>query len=176
MNFSLKNKKRIFYLGVALLLLPQMAFSAGVYVVDVEKVFSQSETARAGQEHLSEARRALEKGYDDLRAAYYNQPEDVRQKALNEGAQALNRQLAIESQAVNAVVAKRMNEEISAWRKVKKADLILPKQGALDFAEGADITNEIIAAMDKVKPKFSDLPVITIKNPTDAQNQKSGEK
>ena len=138
-------------------------FAAGIYTVDVEKVFRSSKTAALGQKHLTEARKSLEKGYEQLRSTYDSQPENIRQKALAEGANALNRQLAIEQQAVDAIVTKMMMDEIHAWREAHKADAVLAKQNVLDAATANDITNAIISAMDKKTPKFAELPVVTIK-------------
>ena len=167
MNFKL-------YVGIGILVLaltPDFSHAAStVYVVDVEKVLTRSRSAQAGQAHVKEARKALEQGFEQLRQAYDKQPEESRQRILNDGANALSRQLALEQQAVNSVVANMMMEEIRAWRQANKADLVIAKQNLLDASEAVDITDVIIQNMDTKTPKFADLPKVSV-NPPGAEEQ-----
>ena len=79
----------------------------------------------------------------------------------------------IEQQAVTNVVSQMMLEEVKAWRKRNKADLILPRQNALDASPGIDITTEIITAMDRKDAKFADLPKVTVNSPEAKQEPKA---
>lgn len=146
-------------------------FSAAitVYVVDVEKVLTRSKAAQLGQAHLKDARKALEDGFEQLRRVWDKQPEEARQRILSDGANALSRQLALEQQAVNAVVTGMMLEEIRAWRKANRADIIMAKQGLLDASEAVDITANIMRGMDARQPKFADLPVVSVQPPNAGQ-------
>lgn len=153
------------------------ALPGGVYVVDVEKVLASSKASQQGMEHLAEARKALEKGYDDLRKVWDKRPEGERAKSLSEGAQALSRQLNIELQAITQVISAMMLEEIKIWRENNKAALILPKQSVLDAGPEADITDVIIAQMNNKQPKFAPLPVVSVKPlEEDAPQAKSQDK
>lgn len=135
------------------------------YTVDVEKVLSQSKAAKAGQEHLNKVRKVLEDGYAKLEKTLAKQPDAEKRQGLVEGANALQRQMNIEQQAVTNVVSQMMLAEVQNWRKTNKADLVLPRQNALDASPGIDITGEIISAMDKKEPKFADLPKVTVNSP-----------
>ena len=135
------------------------------YTVDVEKVLSKSNAAKAGQEHLAKVRKVLEEGYAKLDKALAKDSEAERRKGLTDAAVALQRQMNIEQQAVTNVISQMMLAEVQAWRKTNKADLILPRQNALDASPGIDITDEIILAMDKKNPKFADLPKVTVNSP-----------
>lgn len=145
--------------------------AASVYVVDVEKVLTRSKAAQAGQNHVKEARKALEAGFEQLRKAYDGQPEEARQRILSDGANALTRQLNVEQQAVNAVIAEMMLQTIRDWRKTNKADIVVAKQNLLDAGDAVDITNTIIQAMDAKEPKFADLPVVSVNPPATEQKQ-----
>lgn len=145
--------------------------ATSVYVVDVEKALTRSRAAQAGQNHVKEARKALEAGFEQLRKAYDGQPEEERQRILSEGANALTRQLNAEQQAVNAVIAEMMLAAIRDWRKMNKADIVVARQNLLDAGEAVDITNAIIQAMDAREPKFADLPVVNVTPPA-APDQK----
>lgn len=139
--------------------------AASVYVVDIEKVLTRSNAAQAGQNHVKEARKSLEQGFEELRKTYDGQPEETRQRILSEGANALTRQLTVEQQAVNGVITGLMLETIREWRQANKADIIVAKQNLLDASDAVDITNAIIQGMDAKQPKFADLPVVSINPP-----------
>lgn len=151
----------------SLLFLSASAYAASstVYVVDVDRIFSASKAAQAGQAHVKEARTALEQGFDQLRQTYDKQPEDIRQRVLNEGASTLSRQLSLEQQAVNLVISNMMLNEIRNWRKANNANIVIAKQNLLDAADSVDITAAILQAMDAQTPKFADLPVVSITPP-----------
>ena len=143
------------------------------YTVDVEKVLSQSKAAKAGQEHLNKVLKVLEDGYSKLEKTLAKQPEAEKRQGLLEGANALQRQMNIEQQAVSNVVSQMMLAEVQNWRKTNRADLVLPRQNALDASPGIDITSEIITAMDKKEPKFADLPTVTVNGPDAKQDPKA---
>lgn len=167
------NSRLSVILAVLLLLAltPDVGHGAStVYVVDVEKVLTRSRSAQAGQAHVKDARKALEQGFEQLRQLYDKQPEEARQRVLSDGANALSRQLALEQQAVNNVVANMMMEEIKAWRQANKADLVIAKQNLLDASDAVDITDAIIQNMDTKTPKFADLPVVSV-NPPGAEEK-----
>lgn len=155
--------------GMSLPLTAQAA-STSVYVVDVERVLTRSRAAQAGQNHLKDARRALEQGFEQLRKMYDGQPEETRQRILSEGANALTRQLNVEQQAVNAIISKMMLDAIRIWRQTNKADIVMAKQNLLDASDSVDITGAIIQAMDAKPAKFPDLPVVNV-NPPQASPQ-----
>lgn len=146
------------------------AANASVYVVDVERVLTRSRAAQAGQAHIKEARKTLEDGFEKLRQLYDKQPEDIRQRVLSDGANALSRQLSLEQQSVNSVITTMMLDAIKAWRKANKADIVVARQNLLDASDDVDITAAIIQAMDAASPKFADLPVISI-NPPEQTSQ-----
>ena len=145
------------------------------YTVDVEKVLSQSKAAKAGQEHLNKVRKILEDGYAKLEKTLAKQPDAEKRQGLVEGANALQRQMNIEQQAVTNVISQMMLGEVQAWRKTNKADLVLPRQNALDASPGIDITDEIITAMDKKEPKFADLPTVTVNGPESKADPKAAQ-
>lgn len=147
--------------------------AASVYVVDIEKALTRSKAALAGQNHVKEARKALEQGFEQLRKLYDGQPEEVRQRILSEGANALTRQLNVEQQAVNAVITQMMLEVIRDWRKANKADIVVARQNLLDAGDSVDITNTIIQGMDARQPQFADLPVVNVTPPSTGENPQS---
>lgn len=141
------------------------AVEANYYVVDVQKVLSDSRAAAKGREHLQEVRKALESGYADLKTAWSKAGQSEREAVLADGARKLAAQLALEEQAVTRVITDMMLDEIKKWRRTNKAGMVLPRQNTLDVDEGLDITKGIIFAMDDKEPNFASLPVINVKGP-----------
>ncbi len=132
-------------------------------IVDVERVMRESAPAKAARKHLEEARAVLQKGMDALQEEWKGAPEAERRKAVDEGLAALNRQLASEEAAANAVVMKLLREECEKWRATHKAVSVVSKQNLLAADAGADITAEIVAAMNARSPEFPALPTVQVK-------------
>ena len=133
--------------------------------VDLEQIMLHSRAAEAGRAHLAQARQRLEQGFADLQKAWAKAPAKEREKVLQEGALALNRQMAAEEAAVQNVVNKLLLEEVKAWRKAHKAALVLARQNVLDADGTLDITTSVLKAMDAREVSFPALPVVSVKLP-----------
>ena len=131
-------------------------------VVDVERVLRESSPAKDARKHLEEARAVLQKGMDALQEEWKDAPEAERHKAVAEGLAALSRQMAAEEAAANAVVMKLLREECEKWRATHKALAVASRQNLLAVDAGADITTEIVAAMNARSPEFSPLPAVQV--------------
>ena len=132
-------------------------------IVDVERVMRESVPAQAARKHLEEARAVLQKGMDDLEKEWKDAPEAERRKAIAEGLTALNRQMANEKAAADAVVMQLLREECEKWRATKKAVAVTSKQNLLASDAGSDITAEIVAAMNARVLEFKPLPTAQVK-------------
>ena len=132
-------------------------------IVDVERVMRESAPAQAARRHLEEARTVLQKGMEALEQEWKDAPEAERRKAVAEGLAALNRQMAAEEAAANALVMKLRREECEKWRATHKALAVASRQNLLAADAGADITAEVIAAMNARSPEFPPLPTVQVK-------------
>ncbi len=132
-------------------------------IVDVERVLRESAPAQAARRHLEEARAVLQKGMEALEQEWKDAPEAERRKAVTEGLAALNRQMAAEEAAANAVVMKLLREECEKWRATRRAPAVASRQNLLASDAGADITAEVIAAMNARSPEFPPLPTVQVK-------------
>ena len=143
------------------------AFAADYAVVDVQKVMTDSEPGKAAVAHMQEVQKVLQQGMNDLIALHKgkeNTPE--AQQAIAQGQQVLNRQLQVEQQATAAVMQNELNDVITAWRKKNSRTLmVINKQILLDSAPSVEITNAIMKEMNRRKPKFPDLPKVSITRP-----------
>ena len=145
------------------------AFAADYGVVDVQKIYADSKPGKAAEAHMKEVRKVLQKGMDDvikIQKGKENTPEGRR--AITEAQQLLNRQLQIEQQAVIAVLDRELRAACENWLKAnKKTMMLLPKQLTLAAANSVDVTAGVTKEMDKRKPKFPELPKVTINKPAD---------
>ncbi len=138
-------------------------FGPRMGIVDVERVMRESVPAQAARKHLEEAQAVLQKGMDDLEKEWKDAPETERRKAIAEGLTALNRQMVAEETSANALVMKLLQEECEKWRATKKAVAVTSKQNLLASDAGADITAEIVAAMNARVLEFKPLPAVQVK-------------
>lgn len=129
-------------------------------VVDTEKVLSESAPAKAGEAHLQKVRAALEKALEDrLKTPKGRANAPAVQRAVREGALALEQQMTTEHQAVRQVVQATMEKAVKNWRsKNKKYLAVISKQSLLDSDAAVDVTPAIMREMARQTVTFSDLP------------------
>lgn len=137
-----------------------------VAVVDVERVLRETKASRAGREHLAAVQAVLQKGWDELQTVSGNEPQEQRQRALNQGLQTLQARIAEEEAAASAVVLEQMRSAVRNWRLKNKGSVVIARQNLLDASSSVDITGDIITAMDaKEQQIFRVLPEVTVQPP-----------
>ncbi len=161
------------------LTLPAFAASpsaqSGIVVVDTARIFSQSTPGKAGEEHLSKVRQVLQKGMDDLQALYKGKEETAEaQAALRDGFMALERQMGLERQAVLKMLNDLLVGAVKTWRAAnKRYTAVMNRELMLDADAGIDVTDAVMKEMNKLQPKFADLPSVTVNPPKDTQKDTS---
>ena len=137
-----------------------------VVSVDMQKVLTQSEPGRQAAAHLEEVRKVLQKGFDELKEAHKNAPEEERNKIYADGLARLNRQMALEQQSALSAVNDVVVEEIEKWRQKNGMSLVISRAAVItgDFVK-ADYTNTILSAVNKRQVEFADLPVVKVTSP-----------
>ena len=161
--------KQLFSLALLVLCLALASCESGQQsglatgIVDVERVMRESAPAQAARRHLEEARTVLQKGMEALEQEWKDAPEAERRQAVAEGLAALNRQMAAEEAVANALVMKLLREECEKWRATHKALAVASRQNLLAADAGADITAEVIAAMNARSPEFPQLPTVQVR-------------
>ncbi|MCR5536505.1 MAG: OmpH family outer membrane protein [Succinivibrio sp.] len=142
-------------------------------VVDIERVMKESTPAESARKHLDEVRTTLQEGYKSLEKEWENAPAADRQKALADGLNVLNRQMAAEEAAANQVVHKLMRDEAQAWVDKNKASFVVLKPNLLASSANIDITSDIIAGMNAKPAQFAKLPTVQISPRDEAKNDKA---
>ena len=153
------------------------AFAADYGVIDVQKIFRESAPGKAAVTHMQEVQKILQKGMDDVLAMHKGQENTPQaQQAIAEAQQLLNRQLAVEQQATNAVLEQELRAAVAEWLKAnKRIKMILSKQLTLGSTGDIEFTAGVMKEMNKRKPKFPALPKVTINRPAPNPAPASGE-
>ena len=119
-----------------------------VGIVDLEQILRESGPALAARKHTAAVREVLQKGISELEKEWKDAPEAERNQALAEGTAALQRQLLREEQAANQVVLTLLRDECEKWRATNKALFVTAQQELLATDASANITAEIIEALN----------------------------
>ena len=166
----MKKFKFAVILSVLTFGLAAAAFAADYGVIDVQKIFNESAPGKAAAAHMQEVQKILQKGMDDVLAMHKGQENTPQaQQAIAEAQQLLNRQLAVEQQATNAVMERELRAAVSEWLKAnRKTKMILSKQLTLGSTGDIEYTAGVMKEMNKRKPTFPALPKVTINRPAPA--------
>lgn len=166
--------RRVMTIFLAVLLMGVAAETAPateIAVVDAERILAQSTPGKKGQEHLNEVQKVLQKGYNDLVALYRgreNSPE--AQEIIRQGQAALEQQMAVERNAVLAVLQSELMAATEAWQKKNpKIQAVVSRQLLLGAVPKLDVTSAVMKEMNKRTPKFAALPTVTVNKPAPAQ-------
>ena len=135
-----------------------------ICVVDVARVFAQSQPAEEARKHLTEVQSTLKKGLDDVVDLYKdNVASPEAQNAIAQARNLLQQQMNVEQQAADAVVRNLLVEVTEAWRNAHEdVDMIVARQQLIFCKPELDITDELIALINEKTPKFPDLPKVSI--------------
>lgn len=142
------------------------AVQTNVAVVDVQKILSTSAPGKAAAAHMKEVQEVLQKGMNDFLAIHKNNNAPEVQQAIAEARQVLNRQLALEQQATNSVLETELKAASAAWlSKNKSYKMVINKDLLLASSASVEFTTGVLKEMNLRKPKFPDLPKVTINRP-----------
>ena len=135
-----------------------------ICVVDVARVFAQSQPAEEARKHLTEVQSTLKKGLDDVVDLYKdNVASPEAQNAIAQARNLLQQQMNVEQQAADAVVRNLLVEVTEAWRNAHEdVDMIVARQQLIFCKPELDITDELIALINEKTPKFPDRPKVSI--------------
>ncbi|HEC5166112.1 TPA: hypothetical protein R3U69_002672 [Escherichia coli] len=147
-----------------------------VRVVNTQKVFEVSQAAEAGRQHLEKVRERLQAGAEKIREVYGPEGSHPSEQVLREGEMRLEQQFRVETEAVNAEVARVLQLTTQAWAEAHPGAVVLPGTQVLGADSRTDITDEIVTEMAKQEVKFASLPEVTVAPPEKKAERKAGKK
>ena len=156
-------------LFLILMMFSSTAQAERIAVVNVERIFRESAAGKAGEAHIRKVQDILQKGMNDLQAAYRgkeNTPEGAA--SLREGRAALDRKLATERQAVLQVLTVSLEKAIKDWvstpaAKQRSISVVAPSHAFFFHSPGLDVTDFIIPEMNRARPSFPPLPTVNVR-------------
>ena len=162
--------KRFVILIAAVLLTAAAACAAEIAVIDADRILVQSLPGQKGQKHLEQVQKILQKGYDDLAAAWRGREKTADgQKALAHAQLILERQMQAERSAVLTVLNTELAAAAERWRKKNPGTLaVTGRQTVYAFAPQIDVTSAVLREMNRRSPRFAPLPSVTVKKPAEA--------
>ena len=128
---------------------------AKLAVVDMTRVMRDSEAGKAGVKHLESLQADMQAQLNDIQKRLEQNADDAdAQKELQTVYMASQQRMQVEQQNVVNVLYDTMQRIINAYRADKGYALIISSEAAASFDPKADVTNDIITAMDKQKVDF----------------------
>lgn len=157
---------RILAVVMALTGLMGCVASSNVAVVNPTRLFQDSESGKAGIEHLKGMEAAMQEQLVTAQGALEQSPNDeglrARFQQIFVGYQQL---VSTEQQKVVEGVNSQIQKVLDAYRAQKRMVVIMNSESVLTYAPNADVTNDIIAEMNKTPVAFTpvSLPPLDVK-------------
>lgn len=167
------------YLAICALALPLM-FSAcnekgqPVAVVNAAQVYTECESGKQSREYLEKITTDMQNDLLELQAAAANAPAATRQSAIEKlqtTSLEYQQRIRLEEQQILNKISEDYQSSVDAYRKANNIDVILRAEMIVSASEQADITQAIIAAMNKKSAEESKASApATSQNVTEQKN------
>lgn len=151
-----------------------VANATNLAVVNVNEILSDSNPAKAGQEHLQKVQDILKGGMNQVLEMYKGKEETTEAKqVIADAYNKLNQQMAVEQQAVRNVLGNLLTESVKEWRASnKKYEAVLNSAMFLDYNDKLDVTAAILKIYNTKTPVFPELPTVTVNKPEEEPKKK----
>lgn len=148
-----------------------------VAVVDTARVFRDSEPGKAGVKFLESLQEKMQGELNALQETLQKNPEDqAAQQKLQETYMNFQQRMGAEQQNVITLLNDATQRVLNEYRKEKNLEILLTSEAALSFDESVDVTNDIIAALNKRKVTFKPIVPETAREPAATAPATSGVK
>ena len=151
--------------AIACLLLPaceQSRNSGGdtaVAVIDLTRAMRDSEAGKAGVKFLEERQDGMEQKIKALQEKLQKDPKDeAAQKEFQTAYMQVSQQIQAEQQNVVNLLLDTIQRVTNSYREQKGYRIILNSDMAASFDAGIDVTDDIIAEVNRQKVDFKPLP------------------
>ena len=146
-------------LTLCLMLMPMIALgqSAGVGIVDAKGVFQTSKVAVSGMQYLQAQGAAMEKELRGLQAGLGQNATAAQQQEFQKAVADSQADFGQVQQSIATVLQEKFIAIVEAIRVADGLQVILPKDSAIAFDDAVNITERVIAEMDKETVDFKAL-------------------
>ncbi len=167
------------YLAICALALPLMLSACNekgqsVAVVNAAQVYTECESGKQAREYLEKITTDMQNDLLELQAAAANAPAATRQSAIEKlqtTSLEYQQRIRLEEQQILNKISEDYQSSVDAYRKANNIDVILRAEMIVSASEQADITQAIIAAMNKKSAEESKASApATSQNATEQKN------
>ena len=145
-------------LTLALMLMPIIALGQpAVGIVDAKGVFQTSKVAVKGMEYLQTMGAAMEKELRGLQAGLSQNATQEQQQEFQDAVARSQADFGMVQQRIATKLQDRFTAIVEAIRVADGLQVILPRESAIVFDESVNITDRVIAEMDKESIDFETL-------------------
>ena len=145
------------YLAICALALPLMLSACNekgqsVAVVNAAQVYTECESGKQAREYLEKITSEMQNDLLELQAAAENAPAAQRQSAIEKlqtTSLEYQQRIRMEEQQILNKISEDYQNVVDEYRKANNIDVILRAEVIVSASEKADITQAIIAAMNK---------------------------
>jgi len=124
-------------------------------VVDEAAAFQKNQAAAKAMSYLQELGAPLQKKAEEAYKAMQAEQNEANVAAYKTAMGELQGVMNGEQQRIVGLIDAKFNEVLEAYRVEKGLTLILSKESVISSAQTVDITDDIVAAMDKLELDFA---------------------
>ena len=123
---------------------------AAIAVVDSNRVMLESEPGQAAMEYLRGLSQELQGELQGMQGAMDQNQTEEQAQLLQEKFQASQERMGAEQNRIIAILNNAYEQQLEDYREAHGISVILSQESAISFSPSADITEEIIAEMNKL--------------------------
>lgn len=155
-----------------------------IAVVDTARIFRESDHGQTAVKTLEDMQVDMQKELMDLQTEVQKDPENAEaQQKLQSTYMAFQQRIGAEEQNIINILNEVMQRVIDKYRTDKNLLLIIPTEAALSYSKAVDVTQDIIAEVNKEKVVFTPAapteeiaPAIEVEETDDDSDDKSDDK
>lgn len=129
-----------------------------VVVVDINRIYAESDLSGKARERLTAVRNELNKGYEDARQLYASEKDtddENKNNRLENDRRILQQEWVNEQKMTREILAAAVKETLDEWRQQHPdTRIIVPAHVALSYAPSQDITGDILSALSQKSSDF----------------------
>lgn len=139
-----------------------------VVVVDINRIYAESDLSGKARERLTAVRNELNKGYEDARQLYASEKDtddENKNNRLENDRRILQQEWVNEQKMTREILAAAVKETLDEWRQQHPdTRIIVPAHVALSYAPSQDITGDILSALSQKELRLPPLPKVTVRS------------
>ena len=159
-------------LGLALVMgCDKQQDTKAVAIVNISQVFQESEAAKAGMKYLENIGDEMQKEFLALQQDLEKDPNNAeKQKKFNDALTAFQGRLNAEQQQVLTRINDTFQQVVDSYREKNKIAVILRSDQVVSMDAMYDVTNDIVAEMNKLELTFTPIEPANEKDQASAED------